>query len=375
MAKTISDIYRKTGILGISDEQINEHSYRAWGQALGDLLPVNSRFVVSSDCRPSSEAYKQTLIEGLVEQGTCVIDIGKCPTNLAFFARDSVDAVGFAAVTGGSRGPTWNGLRWQLNDLSRSFAQQVEHLRNWRLSDQQDSFLSFGKAGSCRVWDPTYEWVSWLQEIWFDTPSVPIKVILDPMYGNWAELASLALRAIFSGFEIIAIHDQPRSDIENWSPGVQAIYGLHSLKLEVLSQKADLGIALEPDAERFFLVDDQGEPLSNDEICWLFLQMLGPSLKDEFFLHTPRCSVKNIAEGERYGGKAMLVSAEEEPFLAEMKRTEALIGFGDGGEIYYRGVRGNRIVFFAICWILDYLAHLRCPLSLWRTQFPEGFFR
>lgn len=184
------------------------------------------------------------------------------------------------------------------------------------------------------------------------------------------------MRAVFPHVEFTALRDQPQADFRGLNPDDFDCQSLAEIGAVITSEQADIGFVFDVDVGPFRVVDDAGYLFSKDEILWLFLQMLGPSLEKETFLYHRNGSVKIVEEGKRYGGEPKeLVSALEEDIVLEMKRTKALIGFGPQGEIYYRGARGNRITFFAICWIMDYLAHLDCPLSLWRKRLPGDLAR
>lgn len=376
MARSFANIYRRDRILGHVDEQLNEELFRSWGNALGDLLTEHAIMLVSSDHRTSSQAYKSALTVGLNEQGIRVIDLGTIPSDLASFACWTLNADGYAAVTGQSQGEGWNGLKWLLADNEiGSQAQQVSWLKNWAEKHAKDKAQVPATPRIYRKWDPTFEWISWLQNVWFDTPSVPLKVVIDPLFGCWAGLAVRTLRAVFPSFHFIAIHDEPDERFGGLIPNVMFRDSLNDLSETIRSEKANFGIALDADAGLFRILDNEGVPLSPDEMAWLFIQMLGKSMEGERFLHDKECAQVVLDEGRRYDAISQLVSGDERMFMEQMKRTEALIGFGPDGEIYYRGAHGNRIVIFAICWILDYLAHLDGTLEHWRTQFHEGFFR
>jgi hypothetical protein len=54
-----------------------------------------------------------------------------------------------------------------------------------------------------------------------------------------------------------------------------------------------------------------------------------------------------------------------------MKETNAIAGLSFYGSLYFRGINGNRIVLFAICWFIDYFTRLGVSLADWRKQFPS----
>lgn len=363
MSKTLPEMSREPHPTWIVGKSPSQEQYYHWGRALGKLAPENSVFVVACDHRFESDNFKQSLVLGLSAEGIGVVDIGKKPNDLAAFAGDRLNTEGIAIVTGGTHPPEVNGLRWRLQNSSQSCHEQMAFLK--KSAAEADTKTKMPQAGTYRFWDPSQEWIHWLQQVWYDTPSVPLKVVLDTVHGSWSQLAGLALHEVFPDFTVEILHDTPEKSFS-----VEASQAVAALGSQVPDRHADLGIVLESD-DLFHLLDDRGQPLSRNEIGWLFLQMLGPALENEVFLHGKHCCPELIAEVRRYGGRPLCISGKKLDFVGEMRRTGALIGFGSGGGIYFRGARGNRIVVFALCWILDYLAYLHCPLSIWRTQCPE----
>jgi len=210
--------------------------------------------------------------------------------------------------------------------------------------------------------------------VWYDVPEVPLRIVIDPMYGNWSHLAVRSLRSTFPQMTFESIHDEPEEDFGGMIPNAGYAKSIADLRSEVCRRGADLGVVFNVDATHFTLIDEQGVPLLSEEIIWFFLRnLLGEALADEVFLHDTHCSEILIHEGKRQGGRPVLVTLQGEAFISEMRRTNALIGFGSGGDIYFRGAQGHRIVLFAFCWFLDFFSRLGIPLSEWRKTVPRFF--
>jgi phosphomannomutase/phosphoglucomutase len=353
--------------------ELNETLYKSWGESLARMLPGGSKILVTSDFRQSSDLFKAALTEGLLSNGVDVIDLGKIPTDLASYGMDLIPSNACASVTGGTHSPVWNGLRWIIPDSPYSIAVQIDRLRHEAKSPP--SVLSHQTAevvrGNYQTYDVIPQWQTFLQNVWFDMPATPLRIIVDPMYGNWAVLARKTLQACFPQMLFESIHDEPKEDFGGMIPASRCRKSLSTLCNEVVRYRADLGIAFDADASCFSLVDDRGQPLLSEEISWIVLHhLLGNAVNGEIFLHDVNCSEKIIAEGIRLGGFPRIVKSSDHAFLTKMKETNALIGFGFDGSIYFRGVYGRRIVIFSICWFLDYFTRLRMPLSEWRKQFP-----
>jgi phosphomannomutase/phosphoglucomutase len=371
MQSSNPSLYRDEFILGLVESELNETLYKSWGQSLARMLPAGSKFLVTSDFRQSSELFKTALVDGLLSNGMDVFDLGNVPTNLASYAIDLVPANASASVTGGNFASVWNGLRWIIPNCSSSIAMQIDQLRD-EMKSPPESFVT--TRGNYRTNNIVPTWCRFLKDVWYDTQQIPLKIILDPMYGNWAPFAQEALQTCFSQTSFESIHNEPKEDFGGMIPASRRWKSLSTLCSEVVRRRADLGIALEADAFSFALVDNLGQPLLYEEITWIVLHyLLGEAINGEVFLHDVNCSEKIIAEGIRLGASPCIVKNSHLAFLSKMQETNALIGFGFDGSIYFRGVRGRRIVVFAICWFLDYFTSLKMPLSEWRKRFPAFY--
>lgn len=365
-----TSIYRSDRILGLAESELDAECYRRWGASLARLVSAGALLVVTTDGREYSEEYKDALVDSLHDGGVHVIDFGCLPSDLASYGAETVNAAGFVCVTGGAQPSGWTGLHWHLNRCPLSMTEQMKRLRQEApIPPPVDPGHS---TSQYRRLDLTYTWISWLQSVWYDTPHATFRILLDPLHGNWSGLARKCLQAIFPQMVFEAIHDEIRDDFGGLVPSSRCSASLESLCREVDLRRADLGVAFDADAGLFAVVDGHGIPLMPEELAWFVLHdLLGDALKDEVFLHDIHCPGPIVAEGIRLGGKPVPVRRGDESFSAAMKKTNALIGLGSEGEIYFRGAQGNRIVLFAVCWLIDFLACNETDLATWRKTFPR----
>lgn len=365
-----TSLYRSDRILGLAESELDAECYRRWGASLARIVSPGTLLVVTTDGREYSEDYKNALVDSLHDGGVHIIDFGCLPSDLASYGAETVNAAGFVCVTGGTQPSGWTGLHWHLNHCPLSMTEQIERLRQEvPLPPPIDPGHS---TSQYRRMDITYSWISWLQSIWYDTPHASFRILLDPLHGSWSGLARKCLQAIFPQMVFEAIHDEIRDDFGNLIPSSRCPASLETLCREVDLRRADLGVAFDADAGLFTVVDGHGIPLTSEELGWFFLhELLGDALKGEVFLHDIHCPDLIITEGIRLGGKPISVRRGDASFITAMNETNALIGLGSEGEIYFRGAQGNRIVLFAVCWLIDFLACHRTDLTTWRKTFPR----
>ena len=107
------EIFRKYDIRGLVEKDITDGDVVSIGKGVGTFLRAegHSNLVVGRDCRLSSERYRKLLVEGLVATGCDVLDIGVCPTPVAYFAIRHFKREGLVMITASHNPPEYNGFK------------------------------------------------------------------------------------------------------------------------------------------------------------------------------------------------------------------------------------------------------------------------
>src|SRR5690242_14942493 len=102
-----SHVFREYDIRGVADRDLSSELAHAIGRGFASMLDGGAaasgeslRIAVGRDCRVSSPRLHQALIEGLVESGVCVEDVGIGPTPMLYFAVHHLGADGGIMITG-----------------------------------------------------------------------------------------------------------------------------------------------------------------------------------------------------------------------------------------------------------------------------------
>ncbi|MDR0390324.1 MAG: hypothetical protein LBH59_00320 [Planctomycetaceae bacterium] len=370
---TGSQIYRCDHILGRVDVELSADLYRSWGHALGQLVPPDSWVVVSADIRKSSEPFKTALIEGLLSGGVQVVDIGHVPSGLSLYAVEMFSAVGLVCVGGDWHSPLWNGLRWRFRGVELSMEEQMLHLQkaatNSPVNDTVAAHLS--KHERFRKYDVTFHWIAWSQDIWRDANQRAMRILIDPMHGTWTRVAHRALQAIFPHIHIETLRDVPHDNFGGVIPNSQILESITPTCKAVRKKHVEFGIAIDSDAGNFTIIDNAGQPLSVEEMQWLFIRhLLCDALDGECLLHDSMCSEVLINEAIRLGATPVVSGMNSSRFAEDMYKTKALFGIMSDGSLFFRGTHGNRIVLFAISWLIDYMLCATFKLADWRKTLP-----
>jgi len=127
--KVPQSIFRAYDIRGVVDEALTPEVVFLIGRAIGSELELRSQksIFVARDGRLSSPRLSQALIDGLMQSGRHVIDLGEVPTPLLYFATNVLPTKYGVMLTGSHNPPDYNGLKMVFDGGTIS-ADQIQQL-------------------------------------------------------------------------------------------------------------------------------------------------------------------------------------------------------------------------------------------------------
>jgi len=342
-------IYKACDISGPVTE-LNPDLYRSWGRILGSRLEKGEVFPVGGDVRLTSPAFRGAFIEGVMSVGLSAVDLGTLPTPMVYFARRYFSTSGCAIVTASHNPPDINGLKWMVGRLPPSEG-EVQSLRE---KDEIDRGGKERRDGSREEMDIAPAYREWLLERW-GNEGIRGKVILDPGNGCWAGRAREYLGEIFPEVEWVAIHDQEDGLFRERNPDSSRPEHLEKLREEVLSQKADMGMAFDGDGDRVAFVDGEGRVLTPEETAWILVRSFGEEWCEKTFICDIKCSEKIPLAVQELGGNSEAQRSGHAFIRTSMIEGEGLFGAEVSGHYFYGELDGGDDGLFTACRIVRYL--------------------
>ena len=107
------EMFREYDIRGIAGKDMDADDVVTIGRGIGTFLlrQGNQSLTVGQDCRTTSALYAEKLIQGLTETGCDVVDIGVCPTPVAYYSIRKLRKQGNVMVTASHNPPEYNGFK------------------------------------------------------------------------------------------------------------------------------------------------------------------------------------------------------------------------------------------------------------------------
>ena len=267
------------GVRGVAHEELTTEFAVRLARAAACVLGADGArtVVIGGDTRESTPAFDVALTEGFNAEGIDVVRLGVVPTPLVAFEAERSDAMG--AMVSASHNPYQdNGIKLfapggtkLTDDVEARIEAELAALDNPRRRSP---------VGSLRTTEPAVVavngssgYVDHVLKVLEGRDLNGLKVVLDAANGAASAVAPAALRR--AGAEVNVVADAP--DGRNINDRCGATYP-QFVATEVVAHGADIGIALDGDADRLIAVDHQGNIVDGDHviaICALDLRSRG----------------------------------------------------------------------------------------------------
>jgi phosphomannomutase len=249
-------IFKAYDIRGIYPDQIDEEVADRIGRAFVTFLG-EERIVVGRDMRLSSPGLSRAFIDGARSQGADVVDIGLCSTDMIYFASGMLDLPG-AMFTASHNPKEYNGLK-----ICRRRAAPISE--DTGIADIRDlvlagDFPAATRRGELEERNMLDEYVNHVLSFVDVSTIKPLKIVVDAGNG----MAGMLIPATFARLpvQLVPYCFELDGSFPHHQPSPIEPQNIKLLQDWVVENRADLGMAFDGDADRVFLVDDRGEPVS-----------------------------------------------------------------------------------------------------------------
>ena len=310
-ASVPAHIFREYDIRGIVDVDLNEDVYYKLGRAYGTFLhnmigiaPVREpRFhvVCGYDARLSGPRFQKAVIQGLLDSGVDVTNIGMVPTPVMYFAMKYLNTDGGCSVTASHNPAEYNGFKARkltgngLNTPLTSADIQT-------LYDTIESGNFHEGKGQYDEHPVTEEYIQYI----VDNVKVarPLKVVIDPGNGATGPTALEIYRRL--GCDVSAIFLEPDGNFPNHLPNPLKEEFVQDLIAEVKKQGADVGIGIDGDGDRLGVIAGDGTIVWPDMYMILYARKALQRVPGAPIIFDVKCSLALIEDIEKHGGTAAM---------------------------------------------------------------------
>ena len=330
-AKGVSPvIFRAYDIRGVVSDNLTAEVVSLIGKALGSEAYDRGQqtIVVGYDGRLTGPKLAEALIEGLRSTGRDVIDIGRVPTPVLYFATHYLNTGSGVVVTGSHNPPEYNGLKIMLGGETL-FGDAIQGLRE-RI---ETSNFQTGD-GSLQSMDVLPEYIRRVTE---DVPVAlgnAFKVVIDCGNGVAGDVAPKLIRAL--GHDVIELFCEVDGNFPNHHPDPSKPENLADMISAIRENEADIGFAFDGDGDRLGVVDAHGEVLWPDLQMMLYARDILSRNPGAQIVYDVKCTNRLGKVIKKLGGEPLMWKTGHSFIKNKMRETGALLAGEMSGHIFFK---------------------------------------
>ena len=340
------------------------HVGRGFGTIARQRLGNLPRVAVGRDGRLTSLALSQSLVQGLLDTGCRVVDIGLGPTPMTYFAVYSHELAGGIMITGSHNPADYNGFKLLL-DGQPFYGADISALG--RIA--ADGAYENGQ-GEVEVLDLRAEYAHCVAEGFVCEDIPPLSVAWDCGNGATGEILAKILSHL-PGKHLV-LFDEIDGNFPNHHPDPTKPKNLIDLQQAVLEQGCDMGIALDGDGDRCGLIDDEGEVIWADQYLIFLAQEVLRDIPGSTIIADVKASQSLFDCVRAAGGDALMWKTGHSLIKAKMRETKAPLAGEMSGHVFFADrYFGYDDGLYTAVRILSHLANNRQKLSDFRKSLPK----
>ena len=361
-----ANVFREYDVRGVVDKDLNEEFVFNLGRAIGTYAVRHKiiNMTIGRDCRLSSEAYANFLIQGLNHSGMDTIDIGLCATPMLYFSIRQINTGGGVMVTGSHNPPEFNGFKICIGP-DTIYGNQIQELRKIMENGQYSTGIASSKHQ-----DITAVYQNYI----FDNVKITqkIKVVVDAGNGVGGYFALPLLERF--GCEVTPINCEPDGRFPHHFPDPTVEENLAQLIKLVGKKKADLGIAFDGDADRLGVINDKGEIIWGDKLLLLFSRYILKEKPNSTIIGEVKCSQVLFDDIKKHSGRAIMWKAGHSLIKAKMKEEKAVLGGEMSGHFFFADrYFGYDDAIYAAVRLLEILSQTGQKISALLSDIPQTY--
>jgi phosphomannomutase len=359
-----------SGIRGILGESLTSGNIIKFTKAFASYTG-HKRIVIGRDGRLYGDIIEKIVESTLLLSGCEVINLGMVPTPTIALAVETLKASGGISITASHNPQVWNGMKF-INSKG-IFLDAVEnknflkHVKNDKVKSpkhvkQIEYYPGFGDYHIGRVLNISSVNVRKIRKRNF-------RIVVDCVNSSGSFIIPKLLKKL--GCDVIEVDcdgtgvfgRQPEPVPEN----------LKKTSLAVKKHKADIGIVVDPDADRLVLITEKGEPfIEENTVVTAIRHVLKNAQKNKRIAVVNQSTTRAADDIVReLGGKIYKSPVGEINVIKKMKRFKAIAGGEGSGGVIVPEVHYGRDSLVGIAVILSELADFGGSVSKYKKTLPE----
>jgi len=323
------NVFREYDIRGIVNSDFKKDFVIKLGKSFGTYLKnhKHNQVSISGDIRITSKELKNNFINGLLDTGIDVYDIGILPTPINYFSLFNTNIVNAVQITGSHNPSEYNGFKLSYNKKP-FFGKQIQNLKEIIIND--DFFIA-DKKGKLNYLNVIDDYVNFIINN-INLGQKKIKCIMD--CGN--ATAGVVAPELFNklNIEVKELFCDINPQFPNHHPDPTVDSNLNDIVNIMKNDKIyDLGIAYDGDADRFVAIDETGNIVRSDILMGIFVSEI--ISKDDVVVFDVKCSRSLNLVIQKYGAKPLMWKTGHSLIKNKMLETNSKFGGEMSGHLFF----------------------------------------
>jgi phosphomannomutase len=325
-------IFKSYDVRGIYPAELNDDVAYRIGRCFATLLGAR-RIAVGRDMRPSGRSLFDAFARGACESGADVLDIGLVSTDALYFAVGKYGMDGGAMITASHNPAQYNGMK-----LTRSQARAIS--LDTGLSEIRDRLIA-GDLPPAAKMPGTIESRNVLDDFaahclsFVDAAKIkPFKIAIDAGNGMAGETIPYVFKQL--PCEVVPLYFELDGNFPNHPASPIEPENMADVQAAVVRDGCDLGVAFDGDADRMFIVDENGQLIDGSTVTALVALNTLQKYPGTKILYNLICSRSVPELIERAGGVPVRSKVGHSIIKGVMRERDAVFGGEHSGHFYFR---------------------------------------
>ncbi len=333
---------------------------------------IGQKIVVGGDPRISQRFLRPLVKSVLIASGCDVIDIGITPTPTTQLATELLKAGGGIALTASHNPIQWNGLKFigadglflpekAIYELFQRADSRKKHYVNWKELGQEEIYSRAIDDHLQKIYDLPYIDIEKIRRRKF-------RIALDTVNGAGGVIIPKMLEHF--GCEIIGLNLEPSGLFAHTPEPIPQ--NLVDLAVAVKENKADLGLAVDPDVDRLAIIGNDGNPLGEEYTLALAVKFILSKKLGHVVVNLSTSRV--IDDIAQYYNCLLFKTKVGEINVAEkMREVNAVVGGEGNGGVILPEIHLGRDAPVAVALILQFLAEFGGTITELKQTLPQYY--
>jgi phosphomannomutase len=367
-------IFRAYDMRGVYPAQMNEQVAYAAGQAFVHIMQAKC-VVVGRDVRNTGASIQQSLIQGIIDAGANVIEVGVISTEMLYFAAATLQCDGGITVTASHNPAQWNGMKF-IGKNAEPLTKEGALGQIYAFMQENHKILEFTK-GTVTTQNILPSYTEYLSRfIPESVRNTPLSIVANVNFGANGKVID-ATTASLPNLTINHLNWQEDGSFPKGTPDPLLPANQRELSAAIISEKAHFGVAWDADADRCFFFDEQGRFFHGYYITSLLIDYFGTNHPSSSFVCERRLTWANQAAADSVTGTIVMSRTGHGYIKHAMRVNDAIFGGESSGHYYYKDFwfcDNGMITFLTVMGIFaEYIAQggtISALLDRYYSQFP-----